>query len=324
MREIKKSCDMVVVGKAIWKMMHIPAILYGRTVVTTSDTNIIKLQRIENKIWRFLLGVGGYATIEALRGEIGASMVKSRIMETSLAYIIDVMNSEFNELKSMMQDSIKREKGRWFNNINRYRQELKLTWEELLNQDRKSLKKLIKNYDNDCWEKGLLEKPAAKFYATEKKEIGYKHCYRNNYNSKLYARARLNALQLEEHKGRSNKNYDTTYKLCREEKEDLVHFTVKCIKLERKRNNSVINIEINDPEERMKDLLYKNTDYRRTSRVIRDLWILRRHLLKELKEDIPQIKEQKVPKNKQADKPNPPQSGPPQCDLPQSRVPYTA
>ena len=80
-------------------MMHIPAILYGRTVVTTSDTNIKKLQRIENRIWRFLLGVGGYSTIETLRGEIGASLVKSRIMETSIAYILDVMNSEFTELK---------------------------------------------------------------------------------------------------------------------------------------------------------------------------------------------------------------------------------
>ena len=88
--------------------MHIPAILYGRTVVTTSDTNIKKLQRIENRIWRFLLGVGGYSTIETLRGEIGASMVKSRIMETSIAYILDVMNSEFTELKKKMEDSLKK------------------------------------------------------------------------------------------------------------------------------------------------------------------------------------------------------------------------
>ena len=60
MREIKSSCDMVVVGKAVWKMMHIPAILYARSVVPTSDTNIEKLQRIENKVWRYLLGIGGY------------------------------------------------------------------------------------------------------------------------------------------------------------------------------------------------------------------------------------------------------------------------
>ena len=49
-----------------------------------------------------------------------------------LAYIIDVMNSEFSELKGMMKDAIKREKGRWYNNTNNYRQELGLTWEELL------------------------------------------------------------------------------------------------------------------------------------------------------------------------------------------------
>ena len=103
-----------------------------------------------------------------------------------------------------------------------------LTWEELKNLDRKSLKRRIKKYDN--------EKPAGRFYASEKRGIKYEYCYRNSYNSKLYARARLNALQLEEHKGRSNKNYNTTCKLCGEEKKDLIHFIVKCKKLEKKRD----------------------------------------------------------------------------------------
>ena len=194
MREVKKSCDVVVVGKAIWKMMHIPAIMYGRTVVTTTDTNITKLQRIENRIWRFLLGIGGYATVGALRGEIGASMVKSRIMETSLAYILDVMNGGFEELKSIMQDSINEGKGRWYNNVNKYRQELNISWDDFLNLDKKNLKKMIRNYDNDCWEVGLQEKSSIKFYAAEKKEIGYEFFYRNNYDSKLYAKARIDAL----------------------------------------------------------------------------------------------------------------------------------
>ena len=126
-----------------------------------------------------------------------------------------------------------------------------------------------------------MEKPTTEFYAAEKREIGYEHCYNNNYNSKLYARARINALQLEKHKGRSNKNYNTTCKLCGEEEEDLIHFTVKCKKLEKKRNSSVINTGILDPEERMKDL-FRNKDYRSTSRLIRDLWTLRGQLLKEI------------------------------------------
>ena len=100
---------MVIEGKAVWKMMHLPSILYGRAVVPTSETNIMKLQRIENKVWRYLLGIGGYSTVEALRGEIGASMIKSKIMETTLAYLIDTMASEFNNVKKMMNDAIRRE-----------------------------------------------------------------------------------------------------------------------------------------------------------------------------------------------------------------------
>ena len=49
-REIKCSCDMVLVGRSVWKTMNLPAILYGRAVVPTSETNIIKLQRVENRV----------------------------------------------------------------------------------------------------------------------------------------------------------------------------------------------------------------------------------------------------------------------------------
>ena len=56
---------MVVVGKAIWKMMAIPSILFGRAVIPTSKTRIEKLQRIENKVFRYLLEIGDYSTIDA-------------------------------------------------------------------------------------------------------------------------------------------------------------------------------------------------------------------------------------------------------------------
>ena len=59
-------------------------------------------------------------------------------METSLAYILDVMNGEFEELKSIMQDSINEGKGRWYNNVNKYRQELNISWDDFLNLDKKT------------------------------------------------------------------------------------------------------------------------------------------------------------------------------------------
>ena len=160
---------MVIVGKAVWKMMAIPSILFGRAVITTSETNINKLQRIENKVWKYLLGIGGYSTIEALRGEIGASMIKSRIMETMLAYLIDTMASEFTNIKSMMNDAIVRGKGRWYNTMNRYRLELGLTWRKLETMNRATLKKLIRKYDDDSWNRGLINKPVLRFYSLEKR-----------------------------------------------------------------------------------------------------------------------------------------------------------
>ena len=90
--------------------MSLPAILFGRAVITTSKTSIEKIQRIENRVWRYLLGIGGYSTVETLRGEIGASMIKSRIMETMLLFIVDTLASKFNNIKEMMNDSI--EKGK--------------------------------------------------------------------------------------------------------------------------------------------------------------------------------------------------------------------
>ena len=75
-------------------------------------------------------------------------------------------------------------------------------------------------------------------------------------------------------------------------------------------------MEIKNQEERMKDLLYRNTDYIKTSRVIRDLWILRRNLQKKLKEGKLQQKDHQAPQNLQTDKTNPPQSSPSLSGLP--------
>ena len=41
------------------------------------------------------------------------------------------------------------------------------------NIDRASLKKIIRDYNNNCWHKGLNDKSALRFYATEKKTIKY-------------------------------------------------------------------------------------------------------------------------------------------------------
>ena len=93
---------------------------------------------------------------------------------------------------------------------------------------------MIKQYDTEKWEEGMIKKTSMKYYIKEKKEIQYELCYRNNKNSMFYARTRTNSIKLEEHKGREIVDYNKTCRLCNEETEDLVHFLTRCKKSEEK------------------------------------------------------------------------------------------
>merc|ERR1712055_177776 len=278
--EVRKSADKAVVGKAIWKLMALPAILFGRAVVTTSATQVLALQRLENRVWRYLMDIGGYSTVAALRGEMGASRVKSRIMETSLQYVRSTMSGDFENMKELMRDSIKTGKGKWFRLTNSYREELKMTWEELFTISKEALKKRIRVYDTNLWEMDLASKSTLKYYAAGKTEIGYQHCYRNNVNSTFLARARTNSLKLEEAIGRGNKHYNKVCKLCGQEEEDLVHFIAKCRALETKRDYGVLDCSIEDPEERMIKFLFKQEDYQGAGKMVKELWFKRRNIIK--------------------------------------------
>ena len=113
----------------MWKLMMIPGILFGKGVVVTAKSTIEKIQAVENRVWKYLLGVGGYTSIESLRGEIGASMMTSRIIETMLSFVIDTLSGEFEKVKSYMLHEIETGKGQWMRAVNQYRSLLNISWE---------------------------------------------------------------------------------------------------------------------------------------------------------------------------------------------------
>ena len=108
-----------------------------------------------------------------------------------------------------------------------------------LHSNKKEIKTLTLNYDTWLWEKELNEKRILKYYREGKGKLEYEFCYRNNLNSMFYARARLNALGLEEARGRGKAYYNRICKLCGQEEEDLIHFMLKCPFLEKRRDCSV-------------------------------------------------------------------------------------
>ena len=227
------------------------------------------------------MDIGGYSTVDALRGEMGASLVKSRVMETMLLYVIDTMSSNFDNVKEMMLDTIKTERGRWYSNINSYREELDISWDELYSMSKKELKNRIKIYDTEKWNTSLENKSTLKYYVQGKNKIGYEFCYRNNLNSTFLARARINSLKLEEAKGRGNPNYDRTCKLCGEEEENIVHFLIDCKALEEERNYDIVDNSRANSEEKMIKLLFQTGRYQETGYMVKKLWQKRKKLLEE-------------------------------------------
>ena len=139
-----------------------------------------------------------------------------------------------------MEDTISKKKGKWYNAIEEYRIELGVPWDKLRTLDKSALKKLVREYDTVKWFEGMSKKQSLRFYLQEKKDIHYDLCYRNGINSTFYARARINALKLEEQKGRGIENYNKSCKLCGEEDEDLVHFITKCKNLEQNRDYDLL------------------------------------------------------------------------------------
>merc|ERR1711942_130671 len=178
------------------------------------------------------------------------SMVKSRVMETTLQYARSVMNSNFINIKEMMLHTIERKTGKWYRTVNGYVEELGLRWTDIYQMTRMDLENLIREYDTRAWEAEIASKTTLKYYREGKTRIGYDHCYRNNVNSMFLARARLNSLGLEEARGRGLPRYDKRCKLCGLEEEDILHFTMICPLLEKTRSrHKIINNSIRDPKE---------------------------------------------------------------------------
>ena len=138
--QITKSFDKVIVGKAIWKLMMVPGLLFGKAVVVTAKSTINKVQSIENRVYKYLIGVAGYATIAALRGEIGASRMESRVMETMLMYAKDTSTGDFEQVKTYMEHDIQTSKGEWIRTVNSHMTKLGISWDDLKNMNR-NLKK---------------------------------------------------------------------------------------------------------------------------------------------------------------------------------------
>ena len=90
----------------------LPSILYATNVMHIDEKDIERLQVIENGVYRKILGAPKYAPNCTLRGEIRASLMKSRVIEGRLQYIRSIWDRENGLLKLVLEDQFDRP-GKW-------------------------------------------------------------------------------------------------------------------------------------------------------------------------------------------------------------------
>ena len=221
---IYRSCNKLLIGKTYWKSIVLPSLLFASAVIVWNKSELEQLQRVENKVWRTILGAPGYAPIVSLRGDLGASCMLARDMKTKLKYVKYAMSSSNELLKGTMLDMFRKGKGRYVKVVTKYLNSLGMLGLQDLDEIPESeLLKKIDVQDERNWYEELSQKSTLELYREYKNEIKEEEIYENDFESCLLFRARSNTLKLNWRK--RFEGGSTECDLCsRQEEESLAHF----------------------------------------------------------------------------------------------------
>ena len=101
-RVIEKSCNKLLIGKTFWKSIALPSLLYVTNIIHLTDDNVRELRKMGNSVYRCILGAAHYNSNEALRGEIGASLMRKRVINDRRNYVKGIQRNRNELLESIL------------------------------------------------------------------------------------------------------------------------------------------------------------------------------------------------------------------------------
>ena len=192
---IARSCSRILIGKTFWKCIALPGILYGINIIDFTKQEGEQLQRIENSVGRQILGAARYTQETAIRGEIGTSSMKARIMEGQLNYLQYILRGEGNELISSIVEEMRvANKSKWIKGLINDRRMIGIKGVNIKN---KEIRKKVRIWDTNEWKREMENKSSLKLYQKWRLEIGgQEQVYDNREASVILFKARSNNLNL--------------------------------------------------------------------------------------------------------------------------------
>ena len=283
---IAKSCNKILIGKTFWKSLALPSILYGANIVELTKTDIEKLQTIENSVYRQILNAPCYAQKSALRGEIGASSMKARIMEGKIK-LLQYTKSQGDEslLGRITMEMKSMKKCKWTVNMAEYLKETGIKYNELDILTKDEIKSKVQHYDTKEWKAEVRSKKSLEIYEQYKTEIGGNdEDYDNTPASVTLYKARTNILPLNDRNRFRTEGNDTKCQICESPFEDLEHFLIYCPQYTEIRNGS---IELQQPyientNNIIGQFLFCKSNFYSKKKVLQEMWKSRERKIKTL------------------------------------------
>ena len=275
------------------------SVLVGIGVMSLRIKDIDRLQTLENGVYRQLLGGRRGTPIAILRGEVGSSMVRTRVIQARLILVKSIIEGENTLLKQVLGEIMRVGKSRWYLTLMEYLKDVGMTFEQLDRMDRTEIKNKVRNYDNRKWYENLSQLTDREVYRKFKKSVGLSYGYDNRTISDLLFRARSNTLNLNDFKRHTGGAVNCD--LCEADREDLAHFIIECPRLERYRDRNLIGLigGTGDRVDRVGNLLFNKANIEKVKKMLGTLWKERNILLiKNNRESHQQGVKGKVPNKK--------------------------
>ncbi|XP_050714164.1 uncharacterized protein LOC126997158 [Eriocheir sinensis] len=279
---IEKSCSRMLKGKTYWKNVALPSILYGVNIINITKTDIKKLQRIENEVYRKILRAPMYAQEAALRGEIGSSSVKNRIREGQWKYLRYVLVEGNDLVRRVGEEMIEKRQSRWVKDLLNELRATEGLSVSVRNETKESIKQRMRELDTREWKRQMNEKASLKIYRKWRQELGgQEEVYTNNQASEVLFRCRTNNMQLKDRN--RHRQEETKCDMCEAEHEDLRHFLLWCPACAEERAKCV---RLQQPYEEEEDdtigkFLFENEHTEQTKTTVHKFWTIREKRMKE-------------------------------------------
>ena len=197
---IKQSCSKIIIGKTLWKSIALPSVLFGASVIDMTKQEIEQLQRIENSVYRTILGSPTYTQRTTLRGEIGAASMKARILESQWKYLNYCMNEGNDLLRRIVEVTRDEKKNRWMRGLEKYLEALGVK-NGILEKTNEEIRIIMKEWDNREWKKEMNTKESLNIYREWRTERGnQEHVYDKRPSSVILFKCRTNNQNLNDRK----------------------------------------------------------------------------------------------------------------------------